>query len=1135
MPNANRNRILASLVLVFILLTGAAASANNIEPTSVPITNGFKTMNALSEPDADISMIAAGYFHTCALKNGAVFCWGSNAGGQLGTRDSSVTQSNLPVKAMSAGVKEISAGGAHTCALLDVGTVYCWGSNFDGQSGSPITVTAIYTPTIVEGFFNVDSISAGTDHTCAIKNGGAKCWGANDSGQLGDGEVVNSGSFNNKTHIPTDVIGMSSGVTQISAGNGFTCAVQNGGAKCWGGNSSGELGAGFVTTPYGLSIPQEVVGLTSGVAQVSAGTSHACAVTTAGGAKCWGANLSGQGGNGSTGSNLIASDVLGLTSGVQHIVAAGSHTCALTTSAMAKCWGGNAGGYLGDGTIDQSNSPVDPVGLASGVTSISAPPFNSHTCVVQNNRPKCWGANSSGELGDNTKTDSNVPVSLYIQTPRLVPLKNITNGTAGTTKDTNNIYHRWKALPLVTSYQIDTKVNDGDWTPLTFIDGDALRKEFVQKNIPASVSCYRIRAWMGVETGAWSQPKCITLNAESQYIDLSISLYADLTFGGKQPYEDTIDYFADGIYEMSNGAHQIRNVYFFLDGAQKSNADVIWNKQEWPRASKLSGYHYASGRMWMADVYPFPGSPFFALEAQNLKGAGYTFAHEFGHYFYGVHDEYKKDSTNTEISPIDDQIFYRSAPFYQPYYIRDDQYIAKAGYYLKKVGSSWQLIPEGQTVGITLDPSHTPTASDNYTIRDDKYVANKGFEVVKENGKWKWNRKYESVQNSIMSSQWTAANNPDSLAWLNFSTALNNNKYSNDQFRTYQASSWDTLSRKASKDPKFPGNFKRVYMPEIAAVAPAAGKTPAIEIPSDKSREKINIVWIEPTEERGFSQAADESDFYAIVESPYGQSLEYPQPAVVVAHIFGNNPIARATVTTTVTKPDGLQATILLKDDGVAPDEIAEDGEYVGYLEYDQDGEYLVEVIFENKNEEAGETDAGFPTVAPNGDTRPSFFNIVETQFVEEASTIIEISGFTADDHDNSATGGTAMTADDADIFGRIDYAGDVDVFEITPTQTDKLTIWLYQLGLGMEADIRFYAADGTSLINFGQFTPTPEIPVYEKELDATQNEKIYVEIRHKSSDATKGLYTISAGQGLEEEVSPPDPDTAVYLPFIRR
>ena len=359
-----------------------------------------------AEASSGFSQISAGNYHTCAVTtSGGAECWGEGGDGELG--DGTTANSSLPVdvSGLTGGVAEVSAGGFHSCAVTTSGGAECWGSNNPSGELGDGTTTDRDTPVDVSGLTSgVAEVSAGGNSSCALTTGGGvKCWGDNSFGQLGDGSTTGRDT-------PVDVSGLTSGVAAVSAGDGFTCALTTGGGvKCWGDNYFGQLGDGNTTES---DTPVDVSGLTSGVAEMSAGAGSVCALTTAGGAECWGDNANGELGDGNTIESDTPVDVSGLTSGVAEVSAGGYQSCAVAAGGGTKCWGENNDGDLGDGSTMDSHIPVDVVGLTSGVAEVSA--GYRHTCAVATSGgADCWGYDEYGELGCNTITyDIDKPVGV---------------------------------------------------------------------------------------------------------------------------------------------------------------------------------------------------------------------------------------------------------------------------------------------------------------------------------------------------------------------------------------------------------------------------------------------------------------------------------------------------------------------------------------------------------------------------------------------------------------------------------------------------------------------------------------------------------------------------------------------------
>ena len=341
---------------------------------------------------ANAAMISASYSHTCAVsEGGGVKCWGSNSVFGLGDGTLNSRVSPVDVAGLGTRISDVSVGTFYTCALTTAGVVKCWGDNRDGQLGEGVSGSWSATPVDVMGLSpGVSAIATGSGHTCALTaTGGVRCWGSNEYGALGDGSGANS-------RIPVDVVGLTTGVIAIQAGNKYSCALMTGGAvKCWGANWYGQLGDGTYTN---RATPVDVDGLSTGVTAIASGLGHTCAVADQGRVKCWGQNY-GSFGNGTWASSPTPMDATSLLVPATAVVVGGLHTCALLIDGTVSCWGMNTYGALGDGTTTTSSTARQVSGLASPVTELAA--AEGLTCArLSSGELKCWGDGEWGKLGN---------------------------------------------------------------------------------------------------------------------------------------------------------------------------------------------------------------------------------------------------------------------------------------------------------------------------------------------------------------------------------------------------------------------------------------------------------------------------------------------------------------------------------------------------------------------------------------------------------------------------------------------------------------------------------------------------------------------------------------------------------------
>ena len=344
------------------------------------------------------AQVSAGAVHTCGVTtSGQLYCWGWNAYGQLGDG----TTENHAIPTLVAGgllFRQVSAGGSHTCAVTAENRAYCWGDNSYGAVGDGTTVETRLTPVPVVGNRAFRQISVGLTRTCALTTSTTKkiyCWGEG---------ILGNGSGYTRSIVPQLVSGERT-YRQVSVGWTHTCAVSTTyQVLCWGDNTYGQLGNGS-SKDFAAVNPVAVAGALQYL-QVSAGHAHTCAVTTTEKAYCWGYGRFGQVGDGTRYNRFRPKAVAGGLN-IERVSAGFYHTCGETAGNRAYCWGSNVDGQLGDGT---RSDRLTPKAVSGGLFFKQVDGGGQHTCALGSGyQVWCWGDSSYGELGNGAFNGSLTP------------------------------------------------------------------------------------------------------------------------------------------------------------------------------------------------------------------------------------------------------------------------------------------------------------------------------------------------------------------------------------------------------------------------------------------------------------------------------------------------------------------------------------------------------------------------------------------------------------------------------------------------------------------------------------------------------------------------------------------------------
>lgn len=296
-------------------------------------------------------------------------------------------------------------GRYHACLTNELGDIQCWGYNEYGQAGTGTHDQYFYYPVNVYGLKNATSISVGEFFSCAISGGKTYCWGVNDENNLGI-----PGSFF-QTNNPLEVTA-AAGALELDSGSYHTCAIMGDKTiKCWGRNNQGQLGLGFTSD---FAYPTTVPGITN-VKQIALGANHTCILNTANQVFCWGANSKGQIAQGTTVQFSAIPQQISSLSGSKKVSLGYEHSCAVTSNDKVKCWGLNTSGQLGIGSQQNTYIPTDAINFENDVVVAIDSGLGNYSCAKVLDGPlKCWGSNVRNQLGQ----ASNVP---FLSAPTALP------------------------------------------------------------------------------------------------------------------------------------------------------------------------------------------------------------------------------------------------------------------------------------------------------------------------------------------------------------------------------------------------------------------------------------------------------------------------------------------------------------------------------------------------------------------------------------------------------------------------------------------------------------------------------------------------------------------------------------------
>ena len=367
-----------------VCATGTACTGNG------DCASGVCTSGLCAVGSSSVVAITAGFNFNCAIRaNGSLWCWGLNTYGTLG--DGTQSDSAAPKQVGSATDWTVVAAGYYNTCGIRAGTLWCWGNNNPPTVGDGTLVTKL-APVQIGNATDWTTVSIGNQQACGIRGGHAYCWGSNPYGELGNGTSGNNGPS------PTEVQGGASDWTSISAASGdTTCGIRSGSLWCWGLGDSGGLGVavgGVQPTPIQVGSATDWTMLAPGAATAAHQCGQRGTVTW-----CWGTNIVGELGDGTTAPTSLPVQALG---GPYTSLSVGYYTTCGIAGGMRYCWGRNFDGEYGTG----NNTPVPAPAQVDGYSDWTAIAMGKpQSCGLRGGDVWCWG---TGIGGGNTWTPTKV-------------------------------------------------------------------------------------------------------------------------------------------------------------------------------------------------------------------------------------------------------------------------------------------------------------------------------------------------------------------------------------------------------------------------------------------------------------------------------------------------------------------------------------------------------------------------------------------------------------------------------------------------------------------------------------------------------------------------------------------------------